>query len=134
MLIPSVDRGNCPDGLQSFLLDGHPSLPYHPPWSRLFMQASRLLHWTPTQGCADCGRSIMFKANLPVNCDRPADPYEVVLCVDCGRVQIAFWVPPALHRTETPGCAWETLPVPILALKRAVRDRLAEREASGWDG
>jgi hypothetical protein len=123
VVIPHVDGKDAPRGLEFFLLDGQPPAPYHPPWSRLFLQASEFVRWRPAYGCPDCGRAITFRMNLPITSSRTAEPYETVLCLDCGRVQISYWVPPGLHSTVMPGSAWETPATPILALQRAIRDR-----------
>jgi hypothetical protein len=129
--IKPVDGEGPPDGLEFFLLDG-PPIPYTPPWIRLFLHASQLVRWRPVDRCWDCAGNLSFKMTLPPDPDRPGDPYEVVLCIECGGTEIAFWIPPRLNRARTPGSAWDEA-ILIQTLRRALRDRIADHQSSACD-
>ena len=133
IVIPAVDGGDPPQGLEYVLLDGEPAPTYKPPWIRLFLQASRIARWTPADRCWHCHGALIFGMKLPMDRHRPADPFEVELCLSCGSIQLAFWSPPSLHRLRMTGAAWEAPAIPILALRRALRDRIADRELSARD-
>jgi hypothetical protein len=119
-------------GLEFFLLD-RPPLPYKPPYVRFFVQATRLMHWCAADQCWDCSGSITFKTGLALDLERVGDPCEVHLCLPCGATEVSFWAVPRLSRLRVTGSAWETLPVPIVALKRTLQDRMAARDGSGWN-
>ena len=127
VVIPAVDGDGTAPGLEYFLLDEPPEH-YKKPWVRMFLQASAIARWRGAERCPDCaGGALTFKTNLPMTRERPADPFEIVLCLDCGRTQISVWNPPGLHSTVLPGDAWEAPEDSILALKRAVRHRVGAR-------
>jgi len=114
-----------PTGLEDFLLDRPPE-PYKAPWVRLFLQATTIARWRGADTCPDCSGQLAFRTNFPMTRERRDDPFEIVLCLDCGRTQMSIWSPPnGLHTTVLPGQAWEGPDDPIIALTQAVRQRVA---------
>jgi hypothetical protein len=118
-------------GLESFLLDW-PAAPYRPPWLRLFVQMSKLVPWHAGAECPECAGAVTFAMVFPFDPNRLGDPSEVALCLGCGSIEISTCVTPRRNRVRMSASAWTEPAVAILALKHAVRDRLAAQEASDW--
>jgi hypothetical protein len=127
LVVPVRDGADPDTALQDFLMDGRPPTPYKAPWVRLFLQSTEITRWRGDDICPSCGSVLAFKTNFRPAPDRPVDPFEVAMCLACGRTQISLWNPPGIHTIVLSDSAWNGPENSVLALKQAVRYRVGAR-------
>ena len=114
--------------LQAFLLGDVPPRRYLQPWVRLYHRiAASGLSWVPhSKACTACEGELISELRLPPMVERPSDPYQVVLCLQCGRTSASWWIDGERIVLSMDNDAWNDPSLSLRVLKQVLRERTEE--------
>jgi hypothetical protein len=123
-------------GLAACLLGPVPPRRYLKPWLRLYFRTAAWgFIWRPCpEVCPDCTGEITVQLRLPPLTERHNDPYQVLMCLTCGALGLAWWLGGERTAIAIDGREWSEPSTAVLILRRVLEERAARtREGWTWD-